>query len=251
MAQDTLARTVGKLEERVKNHITFFWSVAAFQFLCLGGLLWLSLQTRTTVNGIAKVEANAPAQIVASLLNSPVTTSSEAQANLAAAASVLQSAKIGKIKPDSAKLKAISDKLIDDQNQYPELPQVWATTGIFINYKFQALLPSAAEIAAKSGGKVCGTQVKIPGTIRFENCELNLEDVAARFINVKENGQHVPIQFINCVVRYSGGALPDAPMEFQNSVLTFRITVVPSRKAINAMRQFAQTETVDRITIQG
>ena len=251
MTAESVTTKVERLEERVGNHIHFFWSVAAFQFLCLGGLLWLTLQTRTTVNGIAKVEANAPARIVASLLNNPVAGPSEAQANLAAAASVLQTAKIGKVKPDPEKLKAISDKLIDDQKQYPEMPQVWQTTGVFINYKFQVLLPSADEINKSAAGKNCRQQVKIPGSFRFEHCEINLEDIAFNISNVTANGQHVPFQFINCIVHYSGGPLPDAPMEFSNSILILHITVVPPKSAIEVMRQLAQADTLNHITLQG
>jgi hypothetical protein len=251
MAQDSLGIKVTRLEEKVQNHITFFWAVAAFQFLCLGGLLTLSLLTRSTVNGIAKVEANVPAQIVASLLNNPAATTSEAQANLAAASSVLQASKIGTSKPDAAKLKAISDKLLNDQEQYPELPQVWKTTGVFINYKFQALLPSAVEVEANAAAKTCKFSATIPGTIKFENCNVNLEEVAAHYINVRSNGQHVPIEFVSCLVRYNGGGLPDTPMHFINSILTFNVNIVPPRNAISAMRQLAQADTVSDFTIKG
>jgi hypothetical protein len=251
MVQETLVTKVGKLEERVHNHITFFKWAFAGAFAWLAWITLLLFQTKSAVTNVAKTEANTPAQIVASLLNSPTATQSEAQANLAAAASVLQSSKIGKVKPDSTKLKAISDKLLDDQRQYPELPQVWQTTGVFINYKFQALLPSATAINEESAGKPCNEKFQVPGSIRFENCEINLEKVAADIHNVTSNGQHIPIRFANCVVHYSGGALPDAPMEFENSILTFHVEVVPPRNAINAMRQLAQANTLDHINIQG
>jgi hypothetical protein len=72
-----------------------------------------------SIHHVENAQANAPAQIVASLLNNPAATTSEAQANLAAASSVLQASKIGTSKPDLAKLKAISDKLLTDQEKYP------------------------------------------------------------------------------------------------------------------------------------
>ena len=239
------------LDERVTNHIKFFWVVVAFGFLWLGALTTLLIQTKSAVSGIALSQANVPAQIVASLLNNPVINQSEAQANLAAAASILKNTKIGKIKPDAAKLKAISDKLVDDQNQYPELPQVWKTPGVFINYKFQALLPSADKISRDAAGKTCHEHIIIPGTIGFENCEMNLEEVASRFSDNRVNGQLVPIKFVNCIVRYSGGALPDEPLEFQKSIMIFNITTVPPRKAIAAMRQLAQADTVYAFKIEG
>lgn len=246
-----LTSRLDKLEERVANHIKFFWVALGAAILSVGGLALLILQTRSNVSGIATAQANAPAQIVTGLLNSPVSTQNDTEANLSAAASVLQTAKVGKVKPDAAKLRAISDKLIDDQRQYPEMPQVWATTGAFINYKFQALLATAVQVSASAAGKTCNLHVNLPGAIKYENCEVSLEDVASHFSNDTVNGEHVPIQFINCVVHYNGGGLPDAPMEFQNSILTFHVTVVPPRDAIDAMRQLAQAETFDRFKIKG
>lgn len=245
-----LTTELGKLEERVANHIKFFWVVVGFGFVWLGVLTGLLYQTKTSVNGIAKVEANTPAQIVAALLNNPVTTEHDAQENLAAAASVLQTAKIGKVRPDPEKLKAISDRLIDDQSQYPEMPQVWQTTGVFINYKFQVLLPSVSERTA-AVGKNCHQEASLPGAFHFEGCEVSLEDLASKYSHNTDNGKPVPFQFINCIVHYSGGALPDGPMEFSNSILVFQITAVPPRNATKAMQQLEQADVLDHITLQG
>lgn len=131
------------------------------------------------------------------------------------------------------------------------MPQVWNTTGVFINYKFQALLPSAATVEANAAPKTCQFRGTIPGSFKFKNCNVSLEEVASRYTNVTYNGQHVPIEFVNCLVSYNGGGLPDAPMHFLNSVLTFHVDTVPPRNAISAMRQLAEADTVSDFTIKG
>lgn len=247
----TTATDLAKLTEKVEGHIKLFTIVVSFGFVWLGVVSWVLWGIHGQLGNVEKAQANTPAQIVASLLNSPVTTVDEAQANLAAAASVLQSSKVGKVKPDSAKLRLISDKLEDDQNQYPGLPQVWATTGAFINYKFQALLPSATEISASVSSATCKRSGTMPGNFQFENCDISLEDVASQISGNKVNGQLVPIRFVHCILRYSGGNLPDEPLEIQNSLLIIQVTVVPPRKAIDAMRQLAQASVVEHITLNG
>jgi hypothetical protein len=181
---------------------------------------------------------------VASLLNSSVTTPSEAQANLAAAASVLQSSKIGKIKPDSSQLKAISDKLVEDQNQYPELPQVWETTGVFINYKSEALLPASLKPASMAYGMDCGNggmNIK-NGVATFTNCEVSLDHLI--------NGA-ISINFIHCIVHYHGGPISPAPMTFYGSIFRFDVIGLPPPRGIHVLRELAATESIGNVTISG
>jgi len=248
--QDLTTR-LDKLEERVANHITFFWGATALGFACMGALALLVYNTRSTVVQVAKAQANVPAQIVASLLSNPATTPSEAQANLAAAASVLKSTKVGKTKPDSVKLEAISDKLLDVQKQYPEMPQVWATTGAFINYKSEALLKNASQISETASPRPCTRAIGFQdgGGMTFTGCIISLEAAAGMMINVTFNGKPGRFIFKNCVVEYSGGALPDGPIIFENSVFRFSVNIVPTRRGTQTMLSIAKADNLNMITI--
>ena len=245
---ETINTRVARLEERIDNHIKFFWVVVAFQFTCLAGLLWLGLQARSSINTIAKTEANAPAQIVASILSNRPSTPTEAAASLDAASAIFKTAKVGKTRPDAAKLKNVAEQLANAQNAFPDLPQVWNTTGAFIGYKFQALLPAAGKIREQVGGTACKAAGQLPGSWRFENCEVSLEDLARRFHRDTQNNQPIPFELINCIVRYSGGSLPDAPIIFRNSLFIFDVTVVPPRNAERLMNELAQTDQIEQVS---
>ncbi len=67
---------------------------------------------------------------------------------------------------------------------------------------------------------------------------------------MQDNNEHVPIEFVDCIVHYSGGALPDAPMEFEHSIIEFHVNIVPPQRAMDAMRQIAEADALDRITIK-
>ncbi|MGA9061158.1 MAG: hypothetical protein WB341_05765 [Terracidiphilus sp.] len=132
----------------------------------------------------------------------------------------------------------------DNQRREIDVLEVWHTTGMFINYKSQVLLPAGAEIIiAKASGEPCSTRSTIPQGITFKDCEISLEDVARRFSGNTYNGLPISFQFINCVVDYHGGPLPDGPMEFSDSVFHFYVTVVPSPRGAEAMRSLAQAES--------
>jgi hypothetical protein len=240
------------LEEKVTNHIKFFWVVVAFGFLWLGALTALVIKTKTTVTGIAEVEANIPAQIVTSLLRNPAATSSEVQANLAAAASVLKATKVGSTQPNPVKLEAVYDQLVEDQSRYADLPQVWETTGVFINYKSEVFLSPDSNTAQIASGKQCKLSMDIPSKpITYRNCEISLEDAAHEFINVRVNGQHVPMVFVNCIVHYHGGDLPDTRVLFYGSIFRFDVLIVPSQNGRQAMRELAGARSFNGLAING
>jgi hypothetical protein len=180
--------------------------------------------------------------------SSQPSSAAAAVASLDAAAAIFNTAKIGKTRPDAAKIKDVAEQLNHAQNTFPELPQVWSTTGAFIGYKFQALLPTAVKVREQAGNKTCKQSGIIPGSFRFENCEVSLEGLADQFQRDTQNGRLVPIELVNCIVRYSGGALPDAPIIFSNTLFIFEITVVPPRNAERLMRELAQTESIERVS---
>jgi hypothetical protein len=67
-----LTTIVATLDERVKNHIRFFWTAVAFGFLWLAALTGLVIHTSQSVDRVAKAQVNAAAQMGSSRLDRPV-----------------------------------------------------------------------------------------------------------------------------------------------------------------------------------
>jgi hypothetical protein len=231
-----------RLDERVKNHIKFFWCVAAFQFACMTGLLYLVLQTKSAVVNLAQIQANAPAQVAANILSVPISSSEEAKDNLTAVTAILRSADRDHKKATATALKPVSTKLVSIAQQYPDLPQVWKATADFINYKFDSAIPESQEMSRKvfmdcSHG---GSTTILNGEIQFTNCELDLTRAVG--------GSVRQITFINCIIHYDGGPVPAAPMIFDRCLFRFNVPVVPPPRGIRTMQILAEaTENIVQI----
>ena len=111
-----MAITVATLEERVNSHIKFFWLVVGFGFVWLSSLTGLMLQTNSSVNRVEKAQVDAPVRIVAKLLSEPETSPAETASKLNAVSAILQTSKIGKVRPDPAALNVFSSKLASIKN---------------------------------------------------------------------------------------------------------------------------------------
>jgi hypothetical protein len=259
----TVAADLGILEEKVKNHIKLFSIVVGFGFIWLGAISLFLWQIHGQLGNVLQAQANAPAQIVASLLNSSPQTPAQTQTNLAAAASVLQTTKIGNTKPDSVNLKAISEKLVDDQNRYPELPQVWTTTGVFINYKSESLLADYNIILEHAKGKSCDdakVEVKEDGrfkkgsahfTTNISDCETSLERMALGLPTMSVDGKLQPMIFINAIIHYQGGAIPTRELQFHNCIFQFDVPVVPPSLGQRMLQALISAPNQDSIDLNG
>jgi hypothetical protein len=231
-----LTTTVATLAERVTNHIRFFWVVVTFSFTWLGVITGLLIQTKGTIDHVAQSQANTPAQIVASLLNKPAASRDELVANLNAVSTILQASKPTLKRPDPSVVKNVAAKLSDVQQQYPDLPQVWQSTGAFINYKSVALTTAFASTG-------CTEALRDSGWV-LSNCEVHLEDLIEGTGSGVVNGVPVSFVFINCIVRYKGGPLRGPRrLTFINCDFRFNITTIPPREGMRALRQLTMAST--------
>jgi hypothetical protein len=58
------------------------------------------------------------------------------------------------------------------------------------------------------------------------------------------------VLFVNCIIRYKGGAIRLKHMQFINCLFQFEVTTVPPKEAITAMIQLAASDLQDtRVTI--
>jgi hypothetical protein len=145
---------------------------------------------------------------------------------------------IGNVKPSPEALKDLSSELQNVQENYPDLPSVWQTTGQFINYKSTALLPASAESSVNSARTLdCrgGSIETFRGIAFVKKCTLTLENAVAA-----DN-----VVFENCVIRYKGGPIPIKHAEFKDCIFQFDITNVPSREALIAIKQITASVSQD------
>ncbi|HEY5175524.1 MAG TPA: hypothetical protein VII95_08175 [Terriglobales bacterium] len=238
---------VAILEERVSNHIKFFWVVVAFGFAWLGAITVLVYHTNTTVGRVEKAQADAPTRIVAGLLNNLNVPTAQMTVNLEAVSTVLQNSRVGRIKPDRTSLKTVADKISDVQRQYPDLIQAWQATGAFIGYKSEAIAPDLSKVLSVANHPSCEERMD-PDGWTISNCETSLEDVALRIRNTRINGKPATFKFVNCIMHYSGGPLPGYQLTFYNCILRFQVQTVPSREAMIAMQQLTTSES-DKLSI--
>lgn len=243
-----ITERVGVLEERVVNHIRFFWVVVAFGFLWLAALTGLLLQTKSAVRDLAQNQSNAPAQVAAAILSN-VKTREEAVKGMTAVSSIIKSAQAEKHKASAASLQPVAEKLSLISDEFPDVPQVWQATSDFINYKSDALIVNADGIYARAAGKQCGMIVRLPGTVDFHDCEASLEDIASHISGMRSNGQLSPFVFTNCVVHYHGGILPDSPLIFRNSVFVFDVPTIPPPSGEHLMQEIAQAPSFNNVRI--
>lgn len=140
-----MAITAAVLEERVNGHIKFVWTAMGIGFAWLAAISGTLYNMNGTMNRVEKAQADAPARIIAGLLKRTPHTRDEMADALGAASTILRTSRIGKVKPSLAVLRDLSSEIHNAQEQYPDLPSVWQTTGQFINYKSTALLPARAR----------------------------------------------------------------------------------------------------------
>ena len=229
------------LQERVDNHITF--GKIAFG-ICFAWLGWLSvtlIDVKSTMQRVEIAQANAPAKIVASLLSQPITSKEEAASNLTTVATLLQTSKIGVVRPSPSVIQSLGVKLADDQNKYRELPQLWQATSAFINYKSAALNPNSSKIAGIAKGVPCHLGINFQAS--FTNCEFNLEDVTNNFKGNAMNGRPIPFVFEHCIIHYHGGVIPPARLIFDDCLLRFDVQAIPPSSGMIAMERLTLLDT--------
>src|ERR1700733_15397006 len=213
-----MAISIATLEERVSNHIKFFWVVVAFGFIWLAALTTLMIQVKGTVGRVEIAQADAPARMVAELLSKPTQSKEDLSVRLSASVTILRSSPPAIKKPDSAVLKAVSDQLAIAQDSYRDVPEVWQATSAFINYKAEAMLPASSSVAVTAKGINCSSKLEAQIGLVVNGCEIDLEDLSQHFTNNTVNGVPAPFVFIDCIVHYSGGSISAKRLIFKNCI---------------------------------
>lgn len=239
--------TVAVLDERVKNHIKFFWTACGLGLAWMGSLSVCMYNMNNTLGRLEHLQADSTTQIVASLLQRKATSKEETAEILGAVTTVLRTARISRTKPDPALIKTVSSEIANAQDKYADLPETWQATSALINYKSRALPPPSNRYAIARGVE-CTATMGNEGWV-FSNCEVVLDDLLQRIRDNKVNGKPAPFIFVNSIVHYNGGPLPSTRMLFQDSVFEFHIPKTPPPSEIFAMRQLTIAQDPSRVEI--
>jgi hypothetical protein len=241
-----MATNVATLEERVNNHIAGFKAAIAGGFAWLAVLSLLLYNIRTDVKGIAVAQADAPARVVAQVLSQPQTSGAGLASNLNAASAILQSSKLGKVKPGGSALVAVSSKLSEIQDREPNLPSVWDATGAFINYRSASIARGGIPVSP-TGRCLVGLGVTDRLVTTVSNCEMDLDTFPS---TTAINGNYPEYQCFNCIVRYSGGPIYASALRFIDCIFRFDIHGVPSHEGIKALQKLTSDGYERDITLK-
>jgi len=235
-----LTSTISTLTERVTNHISAGKWVAGVFGAWLVGLSIAIYHINGTISDVARLQADSTSKVVGELLaHPPSTPKGDVSDELKAASVILAKAKIGKQKPDIAVVKNVANRLIGDQTEYPDLPQVWKTTGDFINYKYEAYLQDHVKADIQGAYSLsCESIANTRVGYVFNHCNVDLEAIAGdRFI------------FYKCVLRYRGGAISIKHMDFVDCVFDVNVNAVPPIQGTRMMRQLAEANDTSKVSV--
>lgn len=163
----------------------------------------------------------------------------QAKVQLDPISSSIQLAKSTKATP--AQIQQIASKLSPIQDDFADVPAVWQTTAEFINYKYEALIPDSHQIRNLALNVNCthrGELEFLNGVATFKNCELTLDNHLV--------GGAREIRFINCIIRYSGGPVPESAMSFERCLFQFNVPIVPPRRGQKTMQILADSATTEK-----
>jgi len=235
-----LTTTVGTLTERVNNHISVGkWLVVVAGFWLVGLSVTL-YHINGTISDLARLQADSTPRVVSELLAHPAATSrTDVADELKAASVILNKAKIGRQRPDTFVVQTVATRLLDDQGEYPDMPEVWRTTGDFINYKFAAYLEDSVKDEIKGAYSLsCKDISSGRAGVVFNQCNLDLEGIATGASSAT---------FYKCVVRYRGGPVRIKEMHFLDCVFDVNLTEVPTTDGKIVMKQLARAQDTSKV----
>jgi hypothetical protein len=120
MNANELTQVFGRLEERFSLYAKFFvrtCGVAAVVATWYGATLW---NMHGSIARLEQGQANGTSNIVAALLKRTPTSRNEAAQNLAAAATLLRTSRIGNVKPSQSVPQSVAAESVQAQIRYPD-----------------------------------------------------------------------------------------------------------------------------------
>ena len=148
---------------------------------------------------------------------------------------------------DPAIIHALGAHLSEVQAKSPNSHQVWPVVSKFINYRSDQLLPDSPKILSTAITGCIAAVGNVTLTIKMENCEIDLDDLADFRI---PNGLYPRYLLINTVVRYKGGPIRASAIIFQNCVFRFDVPSLPAREGILVMRDLTTAPNQGNISFQ-
>jgi hypothetical protein len=206
-----MAITVAALEERVNNHIKFFWVVVAAGFAWMGTITLLLIHVNGTASSLAQTQTQIETGLIKqNILNYAALSTDDFKATLPDLSATMAKAKRQQVK--------VSPKVVDDLRQKlltadTNAPGFWPAASEFISFRSQMIagwrdinLP-LCTFAAHSG------QIKSWfGPVEYSDCKIILDSPVAT-AELSKALSFSDTVFRRCVVFYNGGTIIVLPVK--------------------------------------
>jgi hypothetical protein len=213
------------LEERLSNHIKFFWRICAGIIIALGYIAYSLYQINGRLSNVDGLEGRVTTAELKSQAALPI---ADFQKSLPDLKSAVISARKSGITISPAVISDIQNKL---QATPPTATDFWPTVSEFVSYRSAFSVSDIQKLkslpnckgpyidAFSQGITKEGTPVgpQIPTKIEERDCKLILDNIEAGHMT-----------YTNCFVEYSGGPIKRLDdVTFQNCVFEFSIPSSP------------------------
>jgi hypothetical protein len=211
-----LTVAVAKLEERVANHIKFFWVVVSFGFIWLSAITVFLVHINETASRIEKAQGILEQK---STIRQDLTTyaslpSNEFKATLPELSSAIAAAKRDNVKVAPQVIGDLQHQLTGAEGT----PEFWHAAGEFVSYKSF----NTTVLTLPANMKRCVDAPPSPSTVKevlndtqltinpgvYENCQLTLDSAQEdTLLNSYLLGGTPSITFKHCLIVYRGGPI--------------------------------------------
>jgi hypothetical protein len=234
--------TVAALEERVNNHIKFFWVVVAAGFAWMGAITLLLIHVNGTASSLARTQTRVEIGLIRqNIQDYAALPANEFKGTLPDLSSAIAAAKQKNVKVSPKVIGDLQEKLIESTGS----PNFWPAAAEFISYRsalthedianFRKTMPRCLDLqphpATTAEAISPGEQTVKINPAYYEDCQLQLdsprEDEMISFW-----AQRAPaLTFRHCLVIYQGGAvrleLGNWPLTFENCLWDLVVSEKP------------------------
>lgn len=233
-----MAITVATLEERVTNHIKFFWVVVGFGFVWLSGLTLVIYHINDTANRIAKNQAGIENSFVSqSLAIYAALPLDEFKTKLPDIASAITKAKQQRATAPPRVVDELQSKLALTETS---APYFWPTVAVLITYHSSSVVGSVQDWSRQF--LPCRTPQDLDSqpNANVQKLSPDGKPIGPKIPILREGGLDCYVELdgqkisrwdcTRCLVKYSGGPLSMRDVNFNDClfVLDFRSQQPPS-----------------------
>ncbi len=203
------------LEERINNHIRFFWALMTVGF---GWLAFNSVQLMGIKETVGKL---IPEKTITENLSSAISTSPDkAKKPLIQVVSSIHQFQAAKVSLPDKTIEEATEELNKLSNVHQDLPETWSAIGAFITYRSQIIrgweetnLPLCDnQFHGATASTEKGSNVVTHGPVEVHDCKIIL-DSPGFTANLSVDLELADVIFTHCAVFYNGGPIIFVPVK--------------------------------------